>query len=137
MAEAAFPGQPACARAELLPPLALAYLGDAVYELWVRQHLLAEGRVRVEELHRRAVDFVRAETQARLAERILPQLSAPEAEILRRGRNAKSGRLPRAGSAGDYHLATGLEALFGYLYLQGETARLGALFAELAAMLEG
>ena len=96
--------------------LNLAYIGDGVYELMVRERLLRQGG-RVRDLHTLAVEQVRAEAQAVAAER--------EAAVYRRGRNARTAR-----TDGAYHKATGLEALFGYLYLSGETARLRELFDE-------
>lgn len=107
-----------------LSPLALAYVGDGVYELLVRERLACEGNRPGSALHSRAVEIVQAGAQARAAERLLPLLSAEEAAVFRRGRNAHTGR-----NDADYHRATGLEALFGYLYLTGNIARVRVLFA--------
>ena len=117
-------------------PLALAYIGDAVYELAVREHLLKSGACKVGELHDKAVSYVRAERQSALAAEIEALLSAEELEIFRKGRNAKSGHQPPNASVGAYRRATGLEALIGYLYLRGERERLDRIFAVLFAKRE-
>ena len=110
--------------------LNLAYIGDGVYELMVRERLVRQGG-RVRGLHTLAVEQVRAEAQAVAANRLLPLLSEREAAVYRRGRNAHTAR-----TDGAYHKATGLEALFGYLYLCGETARLRELFEEAMTAIE-
>ena len=110
--------------------LNLAYIGDGVYELTVRERLVRQGG-RVRGLHTLAVEQVRAEAQAVAADRLLPLLSEREAAVYRRGRNAHTAR-----TDGAYHKATGLEALFGYLYLCGETARLRELFEEAMTAIE-
>ena len=108
--------------------LALAHVGDAVFELMVRLHL-ASAVTKNGSLHRAAVGMVNAKAQAGDMERLLPLLSEEEAEVFRRGRNVKVHSVPKHASPGDYHAATGLEALFGYLYLMGRRERLNALFA--------
>lgn len=109
--------------------LSVAYLGDAVFELMVRAHLcLTSGNIAAGELHSRAVAIVNASGQAAIAERLMPLLSEAELAIFRRGRNSKVHAAPHNASISDYHSATGLEMLFGYLYLRGDTARLNELF---------
>lgn len=110
-----------------LSPLALAYVGDAVYELLVRSRLLNQGLVRVERLHREALRYVQATSQARLVPQLEAHLTDAEKDILRRGRNARPGHLPRSAAPAEYHLSTGLESLFGYLYLKGCWSRLDEL----------
>jgi len=105
-------------------PTLLAYVGDAVYELYVRTYLVAEGNRRVCDVHRDAVNLVKAESQARLLREIAPQLSEEEKAIVMRGRNTKTSHPPRHANVNDYRLSTGLEALVGYLYLKGEEERL-------------
>lgn len=105
-------------------PLLLAYIGDAVYELYVRYHLLARGIVRPDELQRSAVAYVSASAQAEAVRRTKEMLTEEERNILRRGRNAKSGSMPRRTSPADYRTSTGLEALVGYWYLTGQSERL-------------
>jgi len=108
--------------------LGLAHVGDAVYELMVRSWLCASGTVRSDRLHRRAVALVSAAAQAAMAEKCLPLLSEEELAGYRRGRNAKVNSVPHHARVSDYHMATGLEALFGWLYLQGRLERLDQLF---------
>jgi len=117
----------------LLPPLTLAYIGDAVYEIWVRSILLDHGTRKAGELHKEAIAFVCASRQAALMEELLPLLTEAEESIFRRGRNAKSGHQPPNMSLADYHKATGLEALVGYWYLCGENERLEMIFDRLFA----
>lgn len=109
-------------------PLALAYLGDSVYELYVRAYLLESGNCPNHVLNDRARSFVKCEAQQHFLEVLAPHLLPDEAALVRRGRNAKSATKPHHATHGAYHAATALEALFGYLYLAGETARLTALF---------
>lgn len=110
-------------------PLALAFIGDAVYELLARGQVVAGGSAPVGKLHHRTVDFVRADAQARAAHALLPLLDETEAAVLRRGRNANTAHMAKHADPIDYRYATGLEALFGYLYLTGRTERLRQLFA--------
>jgi ribonuclease-3 family protein len=110
-----------------LGSLALAYMGDAVYELYIREKLLRGGPARVNDLHRAATDWVRADTQAKLVRRLEPLLTEPEEDILRRGRNSKSGHVPKNAKLSDYRLATGFESLLGFLFLDQQLDRLHAL----------
>ena len=107
-----------------LSPLALAFVGDGVYSLMVREKLLSEANRPVNDLHKMAVKAVRAEAQSAAMEKLLPLLTEEEEAIYKRGRNAHTAR-----SGADYHRATGLEALFGYLYLDGRIDRVRELFA--------
>ena len=107
-----------------LSPLALAFVGDGVYSLMVRERLLCEANRPVNDLHRQSVRDVRAEAQAAAMGRILEHLTEEEEAVFKRGRNAHTAR-----SGADYHRATGLEALFGYLYLDGRIDRIRELFA--------
>jgi ribonuclease-3 family protein len=120
---------------EQLPPLTLAYVGDAVYELYIRQRLLQRGHVRVKKLHEVAVGYVRARAQATALQELLPHLSELEAEVARRGRNAK-GQNPRKVDPAEYAQATAFEALLGYLYLAGKEERLGELLGSAVRHLE-
>ena len=108
--------------------LGLAHIGDGVYELMTRAALCEEGHTAVAELHQLATRRVNAPAQAAAAEKLLPALTEAEAAIYRRGRNAHVNSVPRAANIGQYHAATGLEALFGWLYLQGKCERLNELF---------
>ncbi|MBR4424796.1 MAG: ribonuclease III [Oscillospiraceae bacterium] len=108
--------------------LGLAYVGDCVYELLVRSHLLLSGRQTNRSLHAAAVELSRAPAQAAAAARLLPRLTEEETAVFRRGRNSHVNSVPRHAELGDYHAATGLECLFGWLYLSGRRARVNELF---------
>jgi len=110
-----------------LPALVLAYLGDAVYELSIRSHLVAQGYSKVDFLHKQAIKYVNAETQAKVLHAIAGDLSDEEAAIVRRGRNAKSGSAPKNISITDYRHGTALESLIGYLYLSGREDRISEI----------
>ena len=109
-------------------PLALAFLGDSVYEILVREYLVREANRPAAKLHEQKIQLVCAAFQAQAIDRLLPLLTEEETAVYKRGRNANN-TVPRHTSAQDYHKATGLEALFGYLHLLGEQARLEELFA--------
>ena len=112
----------------LLNPVSLAFLGDAVFELLVREHLALGGDRPPPVLHRQAVNFVSAQAQAAAMEKITPLLTDDEISAFKRGRNAHVSHTPKGATTAQYHSATGLEALFGYLYLRGEMLRLRELF---------
>lgn len=114
--------------------LGLAYLGDAVYEVMVRAWLCLHGRLTPGRLHRAALEYVAAPRQAAMAQQLLPLLTEGELRAYKRGRNANPHAHPKGATRQEYQIATGLEALFGWLYLQGETDRLNELFAH---MMEG
>ena len=124
-----FNAEMSTAEVNKLSMLALAHVGDAVYELLTRTMLCTRANSSVALLHRQTVSYVKAPAQARAAEKLLPLLDAEEAAVSRRGRNAKVNSVPHNADIGQYHAATGLEALFGWLYLQGRTARAAELFA--------
>lgn len=109
--------------------LALAHMGDAVYELLVRRELCRLGRHTAGNLHRQTVRYVSAGAQAAAARRLLPHMTEQESAVYRRGRNSHSHAAPRSVTAGEYHAATGLEALFGWLYLREDMTRIEELFA--------
>ena len=106
----------------------LAHVGDAVFELMVRTWLCSNGTSTAKNLHSRAVTFVSAKAQASAAEKIMPKLGEEEMSIYKRGRNTHVNSVPKGSTPGEYHAATGIEALFGYLYLQGRAERLNELF---------
>ena len=112
-------------------PLALAFVGDGVFELLVREKLCCESRLPVSALHRQAVEQVCARRQAEDGRRLQSLLTEEEQEVYRRGRNARVHHVPKNAAVADYHAATALEALFGYLYLQGKGERVRELFAAL------
>ncbi|WP_418791399.1 Mini-ribonuclease 3 [Phosphitispora sp. TUW77] len=111
-----------------IPALVLAYLGDAVYELYVRKYLISCGYSKVDSLHKKAVEFVNAATQARILHAICDNLSEEEAAVVRRGRNAKSGSAPKNMSISDYRHGTALETLIGYLFFCGREERIDEIF---------
>ena len=109
--------------------IGLAHLGDAVYELLVRSWLCARGRATGRGLHRAAIELVCAQAQAMRGDRILPELTAEELAVYKRGRNAHVHTVPHSASRADDLKATALECLFGWLYLRGEKERISELFA--------
>lgn len=109
--------------------LGLAHIGDGVYELLTRTMLCADGNKKVTELHKKTVAIVNAPAQAKAAEKLMPMLNSDELAVYKRGRNAKVNSVPQKADIGQYHAATGLEALFGWLYLQGMTERINELYA--------
>ncbi len=111
-----------------LPTLALAYLGDAVIELLVRDMLVSSGIAHPKDLNKAARDFVTLESQSNAVENILPILSEDELAVFKRGRNSKPHTTPKHGDKIQYLRATGLEALFGYLYKCGKNQRMYELF---------
>lgn len=112
-----------------LSPLTLAFIGDGVFDLFVRERLVCQGNCPVNKLHGHAVQQVCCSAQAKAVEKISDLLTEQESEIFRRGRNAHTNHLPKNASPADYHAATGLECLFGWLYLQGRIDRLRQLFS--------
>lgn len=112
--------------------LGLAHMGDAVYELMVRAWICEKGGVTARGMHREAVRMVSAPAQAHATQRIMGMLTSEEEGVFRRGRNAKSSSAPQSVPSDVYHTATGLEALFGWLYLRGNLERLSELFEVIA-----
>jgi len=108
--------------------LGLAHTGDAVFELLCRSYLCSNGGKAVKNLHRDTVAMVNAPAQARFADKLLPHLTEEELGYFRRGKNAHSHAAPKAATPQEYAKATGLETLFGALYLSGQTERLNELF---------
>ncbi|MCL6479186.1 MAG: ribonuclease III [Peptococcaceae bacterium] len=120
----------------MLSPLVLAYIGDAVYELWVRRHVIARGVSHIGKLHSEAVRYVCADTQAGVLKAIEDTLTGEEANIARRGRNAKQAHTPR-GRVAAYHQSTGLECLVGYLFLLGNMERLAEIMEKIFRLVDG
>ena len=112
-----------------LSTLGLAHLGDGVYEVMVRSWLVLHGKAKAKDLHRATVQYGAAPAQAERFERIRLPLTGAEEDVFRRGRNTAPHSVPKAASRAQYQTATGLEALFGWLYLQGKTERLNELFS--------
>ncbi|MBP3704396.1 MAG: ribonuclease III [Clostridia bacterium] len=115
-----------------LSPLTLAYVGDGVYELFVREYIVSKGNCPVKKLHSRVVEFVRCEFQAKvLSEVLMPLFTQEEMDICLRGRNAHVSHVPKNSSVADYHGATAFECVFGYLYLSGRLDRLQMFFEKI------
>lgn len=108
--------------------LGLAHIGDGVYELMVRSYLCSKGNQTVKTLHRDSIRMVNASTQAAVAGKLLPELTEEEMGYFRRGKNSHTHAAPKAATPQEYALATGLETLFGALYLYGRIDRLNQLF---------
>lgn len=111
-------------------PLALAYIGDCVYELFIRTYVLSKGNRSVNKMHKASRELVKASSQAKLYFLIQEDLTEEEQVILKRGRNAKSVSRPKNGDMTDYRHATGLEALIGYLYIEGKMERIKELVSK-------
>ena len=122
--------------AKLKSPVELAFVGDAVYELMVRRHISLTHDCPASRLHTLSVSFVRAEAQQAAYRLIEPVLSEEEKDAFRRGRNANKVTASKHADAASYRAATGLEALFGYLYLTGDTGRIEELFGIIAGAAE-
>lgn len=105
-------------------PLVMAYVGDAVFELYVRTLLVSKGNAPVHKLHQQSIAFVKAKSQSDTIHKLYESLTADEQDIVRRGRNAKSGTIPKNADVTEYKYATGFETLLGYLYLKGDYTRL-------------
>lgn len=111
-------------KVHLYSPLVLAYVGDAVYELFIRTFLVLEGNAPVKKLHRQSIGYVKAKAQSDILHGIAERLTQEEQEVVRRGRNAKSGTIPKNADITEYKHATGFEALIGFLYLKKDFDRL-------------
>lgn len=114
---------------KLLSPLTLAFIGDGVFDLFVRERLVCKANCPVNRLHGQAVQQVNCRSQAAAVKKLLPLLTQEEEAVYKRGRNAHTNHVPKNSEPADYHAATGFEALFGYLYLKGELERLRELFS--------
>ena len=113
-------------------PLTFAFIGDGVYELFVREYIVNMGNCPVKKLNNAKVELVRCEFQAEVCKNVLePLFTECEREIYLRGRNAHVGHVPKNSNVSDYHAATAFEAVFGYLYLTNEIERLKFLFGEI------
>ena len=109
---------------ELLNPLVLAYIGDAVYEVYIRMYIVKNGASKTNILHHKATSFVSAAAQAKILDNISEHLTEEELTIVRRGRNAHSNTIPKNATIANYKKATAFEALIGYLFLGRKNERL-------------
>lgn len=119
------------AEAKALGGLTLAFFGDSVYEVYVREQIVRLGTMPVDKLHKKAVQYVNAGFQSYSYDIIAELLTEEETEIFKRGRNATGNNVPRSSNPKDYRRATGMEALFGYLYLTGQNDRIKELFEKI------
>jgi len=109
---------------KLMPPLTWAYIGDCVYELYIRTKLVNETKLKPHELHIKAIGYVKAKAQAEILKNIYDKLTEEEKDIVRRGRNAENHHLPKNANVQEYMYSTAFEALIGYLYLTKQNERL-------------
>ena len=109
---------------KLMPPLVWAYVGDSVYELFIRTQLVNNSKMNPHKLHVEAIKYVKAKAQAEILEKLQEFLTDEEKNIVRRGRNAENHHLPKNANVADYSHATAFEALIGYLYLSKQDERL-------------
>ena len=119
-----------------MSPAALAYIGDVLFEMYVRDYLLHQPQTNIDQLHKKAVTYVKASSQAWMVKHLSPFLTEEELAAVRRGRNGKMGTVPRNADATDYRYATGFEALLGWLYYQNETVRLVQVMETAVQLLE-
>lgn len=112
---------------KLMPPLVWAYIGDAVYELYIRTNLVNNTKLNPHKLHVEAIKYVKAQAQAKILETITEILTEEEKNIVRRGRNAQNHHLPKNANLDEYSHATAFEALIGYLYLTKQDERLNEI----------
>lgn len=117
-------------------PLALAYMGDSVYELLIRTRVVSEANMQVNKLNKRGSALAMAKTQARLAELLDQELTEEERHWIQRGKNAKVVNIPKSCTAHEYHMATGFECLLGFLYLDGQLFRILELVRKAWELLE-
>lgn len=114
-------------KVKLMPPLVWAYVGDAVYELYIRTNLVNNTKLNPHKLHVEAIKYVKAQAQAKILEKITEILTEEEKDIVRRGRNAQNHHLPKNANLDEYSHATAFEALIGYLYLTKQDERLNEI----------
>lgn len=115
-------------QARMYSPLTLAFLGDAVYSLLVRNMLTKASNKPTGKLHKESIKYVNAAFQAQMIKALIDNLTEEELAVFKRGRNAHSSHSPKNQNEGDYRYATGLESLYGYLYLCGNTTRINEIF---------
>ena len=116
---------------KLMPPLVWAYVGDCVYELFIRMQLVNTTKLNPHKLHIEAIKYVKAQAQAEILAKIYDELTENEKDIVRMGRNAENHHLPKNADATDYMYATAFEALIGYLYLTKEDERLKEILSKI------
>jgi len=119
-----------------MSPLVFAYIGDAIYEIYIRTYIIHRYKVKVNELHKMSTKFVKAEAQARIVHTLEGELTEEEWKMVKRGRNQKSGTVAKNASISDYRYATGFECLLGYLYLSGKRERIEEIINKAIGIIE-
>ena len=122
--------------ARLMQPSVLAFIGDAVFNIFIRERLIMNKKGTSHQLHILATDYVKASSQSKISKALMDNFTEEEAYIFRRGRNAKSTTIPKNAEVQDYKYATGFEALLGYLYLTKQNERLYQLMEQAADIIE-
>ncbi|WIF95614.1 Mini-ribonuclease 3 [Caminicella sporogenes] len=117
-------------------PLILAYIGDALYEVYIRTYIVYKYEGKVHEFHKLAIKFVKASGQAQIVHALQNQLTEEEWSIVKKGRNQKSATIPKNANISDYRYATGFESLLGYLYLKGDKERINEIISEAIKIIE-
>ena len=120
----------------MLSPLVWAYVGDSVYEVFIRMNLVNKSNAKPNVLHKESIKYVKAKAQAEILEKIKPRLTEKEAEIVRRGRNVQNHHIAKNADIADYAQSTAFEALIGYLYMTKQDERLKAIFDLILADIE-
>lgn len=129
-------GETAGHQVETMAPLTLAYMGDALFEMYMRDYLIRKPQTTIHRLHRRTVTYVNAAAQAEMVRQLQPFLTDQEKDAVRRGRNQKSGTVPRNTDPATYRVATGFEALLGWLYYRNQLPRLMDIMSKAVELLE-
>lgn len=109
---------------KMMPPLTLAYMGDAIFEVYIRHYLIEESNLLVKDLHKKAILYVKAKSQAEIVHQLEEELTEEEWGVVKKGRNQKSASTPKNAELIDYKYATGFETLLGYLFFMGKIQRL-------------
>ncbi|MBE7056104.1 MAG: Mini-ribonuclease 3 [Ruminococcaceae bacterium] len=120
-----------------MQPLALAFIGDAVYEIYIRNYVMKKGFRTINSMHVEAIKYVKAASQSKAVKILLNELEPEEANVVRRGRNANPHTVPKNADVGDYRYATGFESLCGYLYLMKKQERLEYLIGRVIGIING
>ncbi|ADL11693.1 Mini-ribonuclease 3 [Acetohalobium arabaticum] len=123
-------------RPRLFSPETMAYIGDSIYEVFIRSYLIEQGLRKGNSLHQQAVKYVNAGAQAELLQQLESYLTEEEEAIVRRGRNSNSGSVPKNADVVDYRYSTAFEALLGYLYLEGKKVRLEEVLTEIKGIID-
>ncbi|WP_432667335.1 ribonuclease III domain-containing protein [Wukongibacter baidiensis] len=119
------------------PPLVFAYIGDAIYEIYIRTYIIRKYKLKLNELHKTATQFVKAGAQSKIVHVLEEELTEEEWKMVKKGRNQKSGSVAKNASVSDYRYATGFECLLGYLYLSDKKERVEEIISRSIEIIEG